>query len=294
MSGLMYICPTGTCDSQEIDDWSSGIGVDVTKYEANWASQSIGLLTEPGEVYIVDVSSKANYYKTMCDEATVEKACEHSSAAEQDAAQAACDSMQKVANTELEAYVVSYCPYGLQMQRVLNEVQKTLGSGNIKVRYIGAVVDGVITSMHGEQEAVENHRQICIREEQNDKYWDYVGCFIKAGDSETCLAEAKIDTTMLSECMEDPERGVKYAEEDFAGQAKYGVTGSPTLILNGQRVSEFNFGGRSAEAVKTMLCCSMSKEVSGCSRDLQTEQASVAFSATYSEGGAATSGAATC
>jgi hypothetical protein len=33
------------------------------------------------------------------------------------------------------------------------------------------VKNGKIASMHGDEEAKENLRQICIREEQKDKYW---------------------------------------------------------------------------------------------------------------------------
>ncbi len=157
--------------------------------------------------------------------------------------------------------MVSYCPFGMQMQRILVPVHELLKDvANIKVKYMGAVSDGKITSMHGDEEAQENLKQICLREEQPDKYWDYIGCFIKQrGKSDTCSEEVGVDIDKLKECMTDPDKGLKYAQEDFASQAKYGVGGSPTLILNGERVSEFNFGGRTAEAVKTLICCGMEK-----------------------------------
>jgi len=41
-------------------------------------------------------------------------------------------------------------------------------------------VNNTIKSMHGAAEAQENLRQICIREEQSGKYWDYVRCYIEA------------------------------------------------------------------------------------------------------------------
>jgi hypothetical protein len=295
LSGLMYICPEGACDTGDIDDWSGDIGVKVSTFEANWALSPIGLYMESGKVSLVDVSNKANYFNTLCSDGEVDKACDEVEQAVEETANEICESMEKVGTPELEAFVVSYCPYGLQMQRVLTEVQEAIGNDvDIKVRYIGAVVDGEITSMHGAQEAEENHRQICIREEQGDKFWDYVSCFIKAGNSAECLEEADVDTTMLDECMSDPERGVKYAQEDFTRQGQYGVTGSPTLILNGLATSEYTFGGRTAEAVKTLLCCSMSDEASGCDQQLYTAQATTGFSATYSTGGSETSGSGSC
>jgi len=188
-----------------------------------------------------------------------------------------CDDLTKQDEPLIEAFVVSYCPYGTQMQRILAEVPL---KDNIKVRYIGSMADNQVTSMHGEQEAQENLKQICIREEQSDKFWDYVSCFIKAGDSASCLVEASIDTSKLDNCM--TSTGIDYAKEDFALANKYQVSGSPTLILNGERVSEFDFGGRNAEALKTLICCGSSKELSGCSETLETASAATGFSVAYS------------
>ncbi len=203
-----------------------------------------------------------------------------------------CEDITKAVNAEMEAYVVSYCPYGLQMQRILAEIVENIPilAENIKVRYIGAVVDGKVTAMHGEEEATENLRQICIREEQADKYWDYVSCFMKEGKVDSCLAEADVDESGLDACMTDGGTGIGYAEEDFALQAQYGVTGSPTMILNGERVSEFDFGGRTAEAVKTLLCCGFNTQPTGCSESLTTQQAATSFSPAYASSSGSSDG----
>jgi protein-disulfide isomerase len=204
-----------------------------------------------------------------------------------------CEDVTKVTSPEMEAFVVSYCPYGLQMQRILTEVVENIPTleDSIKIRYMGAVTDGEVTSMHGEEEATENLRQICIREQQPNKYWDYISCFIKEGEVSNCLIEAGVDEDMLDVCMVDGT-GVDYAEEDFALQAQYSVTGSPTLILNGEKVSEFDFGGRTAEAVKTLLCCGFSTQPTGCSEELTAQQAATSFSPTYSSSSG--SGSGTC
>jgi len=169
----------------------------------------------------------------------------------------------------------------MQMQRILGPVVKLLGdNADIKVRYIGEIVDGKISSMHGEKEAIENHRQICIREEQSSKYWDYISCFIKEGNTEECLNSAKIDKTALNACMTDPKKGLEYAKADFALVQQYQVSGSPTLIMNGKRVSEFDFGGRTEEAVKTLLCCGFKEKPQVCSTALSNENAATGFSVT--------------
>lgn len=198
-----------------------------------------------------------------------------------------CDDLTKTDKPELEAYIVSQCPYGLQMQRVLAEVINSAGSlaSNIKVRYMGSVSNGKIIAMHGDAEAQENLKQICIRDEQASKYWSYVSCYMKAGKTEECLTSVGIDKTKLNSCTTDKNKGLVYAQEDFDLSAKYSVQGSPTLILNGQTVSEFDFGGRTAEAVKSLICCGSKTQSSACSQTLNKASAASSFSETYAGAG---------
>jgi len=201
-----------------------------------------------------------------------------------------CEDINKSDNPLFEVFVVSKCPFGLQAQRILNNVVKNIPSSanSIKVRYIGAIVNNKITAMHGDPEAQENLRQICLREEQADKYWTYIDCHIKQGEVDSCLSG--IDTNSLSACMSDSSRGLKYAQEDFDVQELYGVTGSPTLILNGERVSEYDFGGRTAQAFKSLLCCGFGSQPDFCSQDLNADSAAAGFSEDYASGSSGSSG----
>jgi len=200
-----------------------------------------------------------------------------------------CKTIKKNDKPLMEAFVVSRCPFGLQMQRILAEIGKNISSlmDNVKVRYIGSIVKGKIVSMHGDKEAQENLKQICIREEQKDKYWDYISCYIKKGDSQGCSKSVGIDINKLKSCESDSSRGLKYAKEDFNLQDKYKVSGSPTLILNGEKVSEFDFGGRTAEAVKNLLCCGFKNSPADCSKKLTTDSAAVGLSDNYSSAASA-------
>jgi len=207
--------------------------------------------------------------------------------------QKSCEEMTKTNKPLLAAFVVSECPYGLQMQRILAEVVKNISSlaENIKVRYIGSISGGKITSMHGDEEAQENLRQICIREEASNKYWNYISCHIKKGDVDTCLSAAGISKSEVNACMTDKSRGLEYAKEDFDIQDKFQVQGSPTLILNDKEADEFSFGGRTAEATKTMLCCAFNNKPEVCSQKLNEGQAATGFSDNYaSASGSSNSG----
>lgn len=193
--------------------------------------------------------------------------------------------LKKVDNSKLDVFVVSRCPFGLQIQRAVAEALKTVPSlaNYIDVKYIGQANGNSITSMHGDAEAKENLRQICIRQEQKDKYWPYVACQMKSADAaDKCLASTGVDTAKLNACVADANRGVAYAKEDFALNEKFNIQGSPTLILNDQQISEFDFGGRSAEAMKKLICDSSTNAPSFCSTKLSEAQAATAFSTTYS------------
>jgi thioredoxin 1 len=197
-----------------------------------------------------------------------------------------CANMTKSDHPVLQAFIVSRCPFGLQMQRILAGVVSNVPEAeeSLMVMYIGSVENGTLTSMHGSEEAGENARQICIREEQPQKYWDYVGCYMKEGMSEDCLSSTSLDQDKLSSCLADPKRGLAYAQKDFDLADKYGITGSPTLVMNGQIVSEFDFAtdtinGRSQEVIKDLLCCGFRTEPGYCSGDLNGTRAATMFSA---------------
>jgi hypothetical protein len=220
---------------------------------------------------------------------------------EQEQTELKCEDIKKEDRASLQTFVVSYCPFGIQMQRILAEVSKSFGD-YIKIRYIGSIENGKISSMHGGvegQEAIENLRQICIREEQGEKYWDYISCFIKKGETESCLDSAKIDKTKLNTCMSDPKKGIAYAQEDFKIQNEYGISGSPTLVINGMIIDSkdedafargMSLTMRSAEMVETLLCCGFNTEPDACSQKLNESPAATSFSETYSASGSASSG----
>lgn len=191
--------------------------------------------------------------------------------------------VQKSDSPVLEAYVVARCPYGIQMQRAMADAVKNIPAlaQYVKVRYIGSASGSTITSMHGPAEATENLRQICLREEQPAKYWPYVSCQMKSGDTSGCESSTGVDSAKLSACTSDPSRGVAYAQKDFALDNQYSIQGSPTLILNGAQISESSYGGRSSDGVKAMVCAAFNSQPSFCSTQLTTAQASASFSQAY-------------
>lgn len=172
----------------------------------------------------------------------------------------------------VELFIMSYCPYGLQMQKGFLPVMKLFGDK------IEASVKWVHYIMHGEKEATENTRQYCIQEEQQDKYFDYANCFVLAGEVDKCLGEARIDRTKLTKCMNRVTEEFKVAEDIASGEQfpkykvtmeesqGYGVQGSPAIVINGKMVSI----GRDAESIKKAICAAFNTEPSECEETLDT------------------------
>lgn len=194
---------------------------------------------------------------------------------------AAPKDIKKADKANLTAFVVANCPYGLQMQRAFKLAMAELPelASALSVKYIGAVENGKITAMHGDEEAQENLKQICIREEQQDKYWPYVNCYMQEGKTEECLVSSGVNTSELTSCTADANRGLKYAKADFDMAGKYSVSGSPTLLANGeQTVSEFDFGGRNANAIKNLVCAASKNAPEYCKSDISTADVAVSLS----------------
>jgi len=167
----------------------------------------------------------------------------------------------------MQVFIMSYCPYGLQMLKGLLPVwEKFKDKANIELRFVSY-------TMHGQKEEDENNRMICIREEQNSKLIDYLKCFTESesGDYSTCLVEAKIDESKLSSCMSS--RAAGYFEEDVALNEQYGVQGSPTVIINGEEAQI----SRSPEDIKSALCSAFTTEPSECSVALSSASPTPGF-----------------
>ncbi len=175
----------------------------------------------------------------------------------------------------MQVFIMSYCPYGLQMLKGMLPVwEKFENKANIELRFVSY-------TMHGQKEEDENFRMICIREEQYSKLIPYLKCFAEAGDYEGCLKQTGVDETKLNSCMTD--KASQYFEEDTALNDQYDVQGSPTTVIDGQVIEIWP---RSPEDIKQKLCEAFSTQPNECSETLNTENPSPGFGfGTSNQGG---------
>jgi len=176
---------------------------------------------------------------------------------------------------QVELFVMTHCPYGTQAEKGFVPVLEALGDK----------IDGSIKFVHyflHDPENDETPIQICLREEQPDKYLDYLKCFLEDGDSDRCLEETKIDQTKLNKCIVDNYAGFYQADSGLS--EGYGVKGSPTLVINGQIANS----GRSSSAYLDTICNAFNEAPEECNLELDSTSPNPGFGYSASEGGSNT------
>jgi len=197
----------------------------------------------------------------------------------------------KTDKPDVKVFIMTYCPYGLQAQKMFLPVYDLLkDKADMGIYFVDYI-------MHEMPEIEENLRQYCIIKDQNEKYYDYLTCFVRDGSYDdnsifqSCLDEAKIDEKKLETCIVSTDQEYKVTElyndkstwlsgsypmfdihADLNDQ--YGVRGSPTVIINGVEVG---ISSRSPENFKNVVCEAFDSAPEECSQTLSD----VAFTAGF-------------
>jgi len=186
--------------------------------------------------------------------------------------------VEKRERPDVKLFIMSYCPFGLQMQKALLPAWQLLkDKADIGIYFVDYI-------MHGKEEMEENLRQYCIQKEEKEKFLAYLECFVKDGNSENCLREANIDQEKLNSCVQATDKEFKISEsltetgyppfnvhQDL--NEKYGVRGSPTLVINDKVVNVI----RSPEQVKQAICNAFLTPPGECEHKLSEEPTSPGF-----------------
>jgi hypothetical protein len=180
---------------------------------------------------------------------------------------------QKAAVPTVDLFVMSYCPYGLQMERGILPVVETLGSKiKFNLKFVGY-------TLHGQKEVDENVNQYCIEKLQPAKLDAYLKCFWKnsSGASATCMKSVGINTAQIATCVTSANTQFSPTEKDFSingdEAAKFGVQGSPTLVVNGTTVSS----GRDSASILKAVCSGFTTQPKECSANLSATSPAAGF-----------------
>ncbi|MYK20285.1 hypothetical protein F4055_19315 [Candidatus Poribacteria bacterium] len=158
---------------------------------------------------------------------------------------------------EVELFVMSYCPYGVQAeQELLPFFEKYGDTIDFKLRFIVNVNQketsekngsGKIefTSLHGEPELIENKRQMVIAELYPDKLFDYLLC--RADHLKeawvNCAKDVGLDVGRIAEAVETKKITLDLIE-DVQRTEELNIKGSPTLVIDGRIIDGSLWRGR--------------------------------------------------
>jgi hypothetical protein len=211
----------------------------------------------------------------------------------------------KTDKPKVELFVMSHCPFGTQAEKGMLPVAGLLGD---KIDFEISFVYYAMHPTYGEPE--EQLNQYCIQEEQNDKYLDYLTCFLEAGDGEGCIDSTGIDKKKLASCYKASDAKFEMTKniedktlwlKDRAGDPSYplfnthkeaneayGVGGSPTLIVNGVKAQ----AGRDSASYLNAVCAAFNVAPEECDEVLPSDQPTSGFgwSTTQAAATAATCG----
>ncbi len=185
--------------------------------------------------------------------------------------------VQKSEKPKAQAFVMSFCPYGLQFIKAYIPVMELLGNkADVEVNFVDY-------AMHGKKELDANNYIYCVQKEEKAKLATYLRCFVEAGDYQGCVATAGLDANKIQTCVAqtDTQYNVTAMFNDQSTWAsgqfprylvetslndQYGVQGSPTFVLNGQQVDV----SRTAESIKQAICNSFVTAPTECNTKLSS------------------------
>jgi glutaredoxin len=178
---------------------------------------------------------------------------------------------------KVELFVMSHCPYGTQIEKGILPVWELLDKKiDFKLKFCDY-------AMHKKKELDEQLTQFCIQKQQPSKFKSYLKCFLKEGKSEACLSEVNVNREKLDDCITVNDQKYKVTEmyndkstwlngsfpvfNVFKDDVKkYGVKGSPTIVINGVEASS----GRDAQSLLITVCSAFENPPQECQEKLDS------------------------
>jgi hypothetical protein len=173
----------------------------------------------------------------------------------------------------VDLYVMSYCPYGLQMERGVLPAVEALGN---KIKFNLKFVD---YTLHGPKEVTENVNQYCVKKTQPAKLNNYLKCFWKdsKGASDACMKSVGINVAQITACVADTNKQFNPTEKamglDKEDTVKFAVQGSPTMVINGTTVAS----GRDSASVLKAICSGFTNQPKECQAKLSATAPAAGF-----------------
>lgn len=163
----------------------------------------------------------------------------------------------------IDVFVMSDCPYGVQAVNSMKEVLNNFGNKiAFNINYIATDMgNGTFDSLHGEYEAQEDIRQLCVKKYYSTKLMDYIWCRndqgIQTGDWTKCASDNGIVSKTIETCVNGEGKGLLSANIKIA--EGLGISASPTWLIN----NKYQASGIDAETIKQAIC-KYNSSLAGC------------------------------
>lgn len=187
----------------------------------------------------------------------------------------------KNAKPVVEMFVMSYCPFGTQIEKGIIPVLETLGNKiNFQLKFVSY-------AMHDKKELDENLVQYCIAKDSPAKLVPYLKCFLAAeGQGAACL---KSNSLNVDACVKATDSEFKVTANyndkstwvgnfppfnvEKTDNEKYNVGGSPTLVINGEEVQT----NRDPSSLLKTICSAFKTAPAECATSLSSASPSSGF-----------------
>lgn len=182
---------------------------------------------------------------------------------------------QKLDKVEIDLYVMSHCPYGLQMQKAFLPVIEAFNNTNRLIVHNKFVS----YTMHGNEETKDNLYEYCVDQKMPTKTWSFIKCFAENnGDEVQCMQKLNIDKNVIDTCVAETKTKFNIVGTSFpiyeSENALYGVQGSPTVVFMGKQLNL----ARNPEAIKEFVCSMLSEPLpAACNMTLSSQSAVPSF-----------------
>jgi hypothetical protein len=140
----------------------------------------------------------------------------------------------------VDLYVMSFCPYGNLAENTMLPVYNLLKDKVAwNMHYIVNADGDTISSLHGQPEVDQDKREACVLKNSGLDNWFKFTTFVNdnCGDDGSCWEEAATEAGLnkqeISSCVSSNGLDILKSEATVSSDA--GVSGSPTMIINGTK-----------------------------------------------------------
>lgn len=178
----------------------------------------------------------------------------------------------KTEKPTVELFVMSFCPYGNRAENTIKPVYELLGDKvDWKIHYIVSEQGGTIQSLHGQKEVDQDARELCVLKNQGLTSWFNFAIYVNqnCGSKGECwedgAKQAGLDPDSIASCADN--QGTDMLKEEAAISKEKGVSGSPTLLVNGVK-SQVVYQYGNSEAYKKEICSAFTTPPKECEETL--------------------------